>query len=245
MRKNILATFCMFFLASCSSQSKTHIDIPTIPSVQNPDLPFYVDFSEEKWTNFIYSKKAFSFENWYIEEIKTNTFDYANTPIDEKTIVLQKDYVEQVPSGANGPSLYFGSPKLKDYNFSFDFLDQNDDGLVFSIYTESLGTDWQGDGKQPFWFTLGSNGHGLSFDTAFGKGSFFYKSEDGKVLLSDYDTTVWNTVELKMYDNNLHFIFNGEDYGTIYAFDGTQCGGAAIGCGGGTIFKNIQLTPLM
>lgn len=245
MKNFFLTITCILFLCSCSSQSKTYVEIPKMPSVQNLDLPFNVDFSKDEWTDYVYSPERYSYENWYTESISEKTADYANVPVDEKTIVLQKDYTEQTPAGANGPSLYFGNPELKNYSFSFDFFDQKDDGLVFSIYTESLGTDWQGDEKQPFWFTLGSNGHGLSFDTAFGKGSFFYKSEDGKVLLSDYDTTVWNTVELKMYDNDLHFIFNGEDYGTIYTFDGTQCGSAAIGCRGGTIFKNIQLTPVM
>lgn len=244
MKKITLAAICILFLTACSKQSKTNIYIPTVSNTHDPDLPLSIDFSEDKWTDFVYTKESYSFENWYIEGIGTKTFDYTDVPVDEKTIVLQKDYVEQVPCGANGPSIYFGTPDLKDYNFLFDFLLQNSAGLVFSVYTESLSTDWQEDEKQPFWFSLGSNGEGLSFNTAFDVGSFFYKSDDGGVLLDDFDASKWNAVELTMYGNDLHLIFNGQDHGAIYTFDGTQHGGAAIGCRGGALFKNIQLTPV-
>ncbi len=66
-----------------------------------------------------------------------------------------------------------------------------------------------------------------------------------KAQESEYPKNETKFIELDITEpeNSLHLIFNGEDIGEIYEFDGTQCGSAGLRGGNGCMFKNIRLTP--
>lgn len=219
---------------------------------ENPDLPYTVDFESSGWAVFAHRLFQHSFRKFYFEEIGEPTFDSAGNPVDEKKVVLKQKRLgefEPIPPGANGPSIYFGNSEMRDYSFSFDFL-LNDDVLQFEIYSQSLITDWwyhenaPEPETQPFWWLL-SGTEGLECSTAFGKGSFYYETADGDVLLKGIDTSVWNHIELTPIGSSLHLLFNGEDLGEIYEFEGERIGSAAFsGAGGGCMFKNIRFLPL-
>lgn len=218
---------------------------------ENPDLPYTVDFESGGWTDFFSTNYQNTFK-WYVEEISEPTFDSAGNPVDEKTVVLKQKALgafEPIPPGANGPMLYLGNSEMRDYSFSFDVL-LDGSALKFESYSQSLLVDWRPEENnpktrtQPFWWLL-SGTEGLECSTVFGKGSFYYETEDGDVLLKGIDTSVWNNIELRPIENSLHLLFNGEDLGEIYEFEGERVGYAAFsGARGGCMFKNIRLLPL-
>lgn len=218
---------------------------------ENPDLPYTVDFESDSWTDFFSANYQNTFK-WYVEEIGEPTFDSAGNPVDEKTVVLKQKRLgefEPIPPGANGPMLYFGNTEMRDYSFSFDFL-SNGTYLKFESYSQSLITDWwyhedaPEPETQPFWWLL-SGAEGLECRTVFGKGSFYCETADGDVLLKGIDTSVWNNIELRPVENSLHLLFNGEDLGEVYEFEGERVGYAAFsGARGGCMFKNIRFLPL-
>lgn len=218
---------------------------------ENPDLPYTVDFESDSWTDFFSANYQNTFK-WYVEEIGEPTFDSAGNPVDEKIVVLKQKRLgefEPIPPGANGPMLYFGNTEMRDYSFSFDFL-SNGTYLKFESYSQSLITDWwyhedaPEPETQPFWWLL-SGAEGLECRTVFGKGSFYYETADGDVLLKGIDTSVWNNIELRPVENSLHLLFNGEDLGEVYEFEGERVGYAAFsGARGGCMFKNIRFLPL-
>lgn len=220
-------------------------------SEENPDLPYTVDFESGGWTDFFSTNYQNTFK-WYVEEIGEPTFDSAGNPVNEKTVVLKQKALgefEPIPPGANGPMLYFGNTEMRDYSFSFDFLSKGT-YLKFESYSQSLLADWRPEENnpetrtQPFWWLL-SGAEGLECRTVFGKGSFYYETADGDVLLKGIDTSVWNNIELRPVGNSLHLLFNGEDLGEIYDFEGERVGYAAFsGARGGCMFKNIRLVPL-
>ncbi len=219
---------------------------------ENPDLPYTVDFESGGWADYAHRLFQHSFRKFYFEEIGEPTFDSAGTPVDEKTVVLKQKALgefESIPPGANGPMLYLGNSEMRDYSFSFDVL-LDGSALKFESYSQSLITDWwyhenaPEPETQPFWWLL-SGTEGLECSTAFGKGSFYYETADGDVLLKGIDTSVWNHIELTPIGSSLHLLFNGEDLGEIYEFEGERIGSAAFSGGrGGCMFKNIRLMPL-
>lgn len=218
---------------------------------ENPDLPYTVDFESSGWTDYACRLLQHSFCEWYFEEIGEPTFDHVGNPVDEKTVVIKQKKLgdrEPIPPGANSPSINFGNSELKDYSFSFDVL-LNDSMLKFRVYDQSLFTDRESESEdptrhtQPFWWCLSEEG--LFVDGVFGKGSHFFETADGEVLLKGFDTGVWNNIELRPAGNSLHLLFNGEDLGEIYFFEGERVGAAGLsGARGGCMFKNIRLLPL-
>lgn len=234
-----------------TEEEHDYIEFATGFPKENPDLPYTVDFESDSWTDFFSANYQNTFK-WYVEEIGEPTFDSAGNPVDEKTVVLKQKRLgelEPIPPGANGPMLYFGNTEMRDYSFSFDFL-SNGTYLKFESYSQSLITDWwyhedaPEPETQPFWWLL-SGAEGLECRTVFGKGSFYYETADGDVLLKGIDTSVWNNIELRPVENSLHLLFNGEDLGEVYEFEGERVGYAAFsGARGGCMFKNIRFLPL-
>lgn len=220
------------------NNEKNFLKLNIIKPVKDMKIPFIIDLTTNDWIDNAYCMHKHI--KWYVEPIGKDTYSFDGSKVDAGTLVLKNVSVAssaaEVAATSGGPSLYIGNSELRDYTFSFDFLLADSSMIEFSVYDESLNTDWKYDESQPFWFQLDYDG--LVFATAFGKGTYRYETLNSESPIYDFNPYEWNSIKITAVGNDLRLYFNNQDIGIIHKFDDFK-GGVRIDGGNGCMFKNI------
>ena len=219
---------------------KIFLNLNIFKPVEDVKIPFILDLTTNDWVNNAYCMHKHI--KWYVEPIGKDTYSFDGSKVAAETLVLKNVSVAssaaEVTATSAAPSLYIGNSELRDYTFSFDFLLADSSMIEFSVYDESLYTDWKCDESQPFWFQLDYDG--LVFATAFGKGTYRYETLNSESHIYDFNPYEWNNIKITAVENDLHLYFNNRDVGIIHEFDDDNFkGGVRIDGGNGCMFKNI------
>ena len=244
MKKSIILIFLIVLIAGCNYSAanvngsvsygisnENELDIDSRKPTEAIKPPLSIDLSDTCWLKYVHTEH--SYRKWKISE-------------QENELILERIGAKRsvLPPDGRSPSLHIGTEDMSDYNFSFDFLLNDSDFIIFSAYQNVLMADWDyykdPDNmlEQWLWYKIDKNG--ISEELAI-SGDRALETEGGVIDLGNWKCSEWNHVELRLIDNNLHLIFNGEDKGTIYKFESKPHGTATI-CGGvGCKFKNISI----
>ncbi|MCL2079867.1 MAG: DUF1080 domain-containing protein [Oscillospiraceae bacterium] len=228
------------------SDNTDSVDIENTSTPSNDHIPS-LDFSPILNSELDDDKTAVNVENiqpWVffeLEKIGRITYDYIGNVVDPDADALKItgiDSESRVP-GNGGITFIIGEKSWNDYSLSFDCYLGESNTISFVMYMETRLTNIPDDlniegDYQFYWFTIDNSGN-LNISTTFGYGGYHVMN------MNNFDTTVWNHIELIQNGNELALYLNGIFIIAVCSIDEHASGRVGFSGGTGSMFRNINI----